>query len=141
MSRRTVEEHAALVAALLAPALEGLGVERVPLGAALGRTTAAALDQLDDTLPNRRAVSLVVTWFGTDLRAGSCQVVPKVETQWKTVRPVDWAVAGFTRGMSQVVSQVDPATLDPTGLSQAAPPTGLVPAFGGTPPEYPGWPE
>ena len=93
----------------------------------------SALDQLDETLPARTAVSLVVTWFGTDLRAGTCQVVPKVETQTKTVRPVDWAVAGFTRSTAQVVSQVDPATLDPTGLSQAAPPTGLVPAFGGTP--------
>ena len=31
------------------------------------------------------------------------------------------------------MSSIDPATLDPTGLSNAAPPTGLVPAFGGTP--------
>ena len=49
------------------------------------------------------------------------------------MRPVDWAVAGFTRATAQVVSSIDPATLDPTGLSNAAPPTGLVPAFGGTP--------
>ncbi len=93
----------------------------------------SSLDQLDATLPNRAAVSLVVTWFGSDLRAGACQVVPKVETPYKTVRPADWAVAGFTRATAAVVSQIDPATLDPTGLSEAAPPTGLVPAFGGTP--------
>ena len=93
----------------------------------------ASLAQLNATLPNRSAVSLVVTWFGTDLRAGLCQIVPKVETQFKTVTPVDWAVAGFTRVSAQVVSMIDPATLDPTGLVDAAPTTGLVPAFGGTP--------
>ncbi len=49
------------------------------------------------------------------------------------MRPVDWAVAGLTRATAQVVSSIDPAALDPTGLSNAAPPTGLVPAFGGTP--------
>ena len=92
-----------------------------------------SLDDLQATLPNRAAVSLVVTWFGTDLRAGSCRVVPKVETRTKTVRPADWGVAGFTRDTADLVSLIDPATLDPTGLSQAAPPTGLVPAFGGTP--------
>ena len=92
-----------------------------------------SLDDLQATLKDPAAVSLVVTWFGTDLRAGLCQVVPKVETPFKTVRPADWAVAGFTRATAAVVSQIDPATLDPTGLSEAAPPTGLVPAFGGTP--------
>ena len=93
----------------------------------------SSLDDLDVTLPGRAAVSLVVTWFGTDLRAGECRVVPKVETPTKTVTPVDWAVAGFTRATAEVVSQIDPSTLDPTGLGGAAPPTGLVPAFGGTP--------
>jgi hypothetical protein len=43
------------------------------------------------------AVSLVVTWFGTDLRAGNCQIVPKVETPAKETTPADWEVAGFTR--------------------------------------------
>ena len=93
----------------------------------------SSLDQLDATLPNKSAVSLVVTWFGTDLRAGTCQIVPKVETNFKTVRPVDWTVAGVTRAAAQVVSQIDPATLDPTGLGEEAPATGTVPAFGGTP--------
>ncbi len=80
------------------------------------------------------AVSLVVTWFGSDLRAGACQIVPKVETATKTVKPADWAVAGFTRATAAVVSSVDPAVLDPTGLGGDLPPSGApVPAFGGTP--------
>ena len=93
----------------------------------------ASLGQLEDALPNCSAVSLVVSWFGTDLRAGACQIVPKVETNSKTVTPADWAVAGFTRASAAVVSQIDPSTLDPTGLVDTAPITGLVPAFGGTP--------
>jgi hypothetical protein len=92
-----------------------------------------ALDQLTQTLPLCGAVSLIVTWFGTDLRAGSCQIVPKVETSTKTVIPADWAVAGFTRSTAPLVSQINPALLDPTGLSNAAPLVGTVPAFGGTP--------
>ena len=94
---------------------------------------AVSLDQLEETLPACRAVSLIVTWFGTDLRAGSCQIVPKVETRNKVTTPYDWSVAGQTRDTAALVSTLDPATLDPTGLAGAAPPIGLVPAFGGTP--------
>lgn len=98
----------------------------------------ASLAQLNATLPNRSAVSLVVAWFGTDLRAGNCQIVPKVESATKQVKPVDWAVAGQTRATAALVSQIDPATLDPTGLGASAPTSaasaaGTVPAFGGTP--------
>lgn len=102
------------------------------------------------------AVLLVVSWFGTDLRAGVCQIVPKVETSDKNTVPADWEVAGFTRNglawfslfnglpfrvpygtpgaflapwgtAAQVVSQIDPSLLDPTATGAN------VPAFGGTP--------
>ncbi len=92
-----------------------------------------SLAQLRDALPNKAAVSLIVTWFASDLRAGLCRIVPKVETNLKTVTPVDWAVNGLTREAAQVVSLIDPLILDPTGLVDAPPTTGLVPAFGGTP--------
>ena len=93
----------------------------------------SSLDDLGNTLPNQAAVSLVVAWFGTDLRAANCQIVPKVESASKVVQPVDWTVAGVTRATAALVSQIDPALLDPTGLSNVAPTTGTVPAFGGTP--------
>ena len=93
----------------------------------------SSLDDLGDTLPNQAAVSLVVAWFGTDLRAASCRIVPKVESASKVVQPADWTVAGVTRATAQLVSQINPALLDPTGLSNVAPTTGTVPAFGGTP--------
>ncbi|MEO0730043.1 MAG: hypothetical protein AAFY64_06660, partial [Pseudomonadota bacterium] len=39
----------------------------------------ASLDQLDATLPNVKNVSLVASWFGSDLRAGSCEIRPAVD--------------------------------------------------------------
>ncbi len=39
----------------------------------------ASLDALQALCPNLRRVAVVATWFGTDMRAGSCRVVPKVE--------------------------------------------------------------
>ena len=57
----------------------------------------AAIDQLQASLPNAKQVSLVVSWFGTDLRAGSCQLRPGVEEATKVTEPISWSVAGVTR--------------------------------------------
>ena len=92
-----------------------------------------SLGQLEQTLAVKSAVSLIVTWFGTDLRAGNCRVIPKVETHSKVTQGGIWTVAGYSRGSAELVTQIDPSNLDPTGLAGSAPPTGLVPAFGGTP--------
>lgn len=43
------------------------------------------------------AASLVVSWFGDDLRAGNCTIKPKVEIATKNTTPADWEVAGYTR--------------------------------------------
>ena len=40
----------------------------------------ASLDDLQAACPNLERVALVVAWFGTDLRAGECEVKPGVET-------------------------------------------------------------
>lgn len=64
-----------------------------------------ALDSLESGLPNANAVALVCAWFGDDLRASSCTIRPKVETNAaKTVRPRDWRVSGLTRSSAQAVS-------------------------------------
>ena len=47
----------------------------------------ASLDNLEQVAPNLESVSLVVSWFGTDLRAGSCLIQPGVETTTKTTSP------------------------------------------------------
>lgn len=63
-----------------------------------------ALNILQATQPNLDAVSVVVSWFGTDLRAGDCRVIPKVEGYNRTLEPYDWAVAGYTRFTAELVS-------------------------------------
>ena len=67
----------------------------------------AALDQLASTLPNARSTSLVVSWFGSDLRAGHCQVRPAVDAADKETSPTAWSVAGLTRATAPVVSRHD----------------------------------
>ncbi len=37
-----------------------------------------SLDALSEELPNCTSASLIVSWFGTDLRCGSCEVAPRV---------------------------------------------------------------
>lgn len=66
-----------------------------------------ALDQLESQLPNAKAVSLVVSWFGTDLRAGACQIMPGVETRHKATAPLNWSVAGATRDTAHLISTRD----------------------------------
>jgi hypothetical protein len=75
-----------------------------------------ALDDLQGVCPNLERVAVVVAWFGSDLRAGSCIIRPGVDSASKVTRGGDWSVAGVTRGGAYVVSQVDGR-----------------PAFGGTP--------
>lgn len=53
-----------------------------------------------------RSVSLVVSWFGDDLRAGHCRIRPKVEIPQKTTIPA-WSVSRVTRDVAQVVSRDD----------------------------------
>lgn len=70
-----------------------------------GTDWTVSLDQLEETLPNAKNVSLVVSWFGTDLRAGVCQLVPGVENREKITSPYEWSVAGRTRATAYMVSQ------------------------------------
>ncbi len=76
----------------------------------------ASLDQLQALCPNLASVTLIVTWFGDDLRAGHCALRPKVEIADKITTPLAWRVGGLDRSGAAVVSVV-------AGR----------PAFGGTP--------
>lgn len=77
---------------------------------------AESLDELQALCPNLKRVSLVVSWFGDDLRAGHCKIRPKVEDTITSTSGGTWSVSGLGRGSAQAVSQVDGR-----------------PAFGGTP--------
>lgn len=75
-----------------------------------------SLDDLQATCSNVGAAALVVSWYGDDLRCGSCTLRPKIDRQDKVTIPENWHVAGLDRGSAQEVSYVEGR-----------------PAFGGTP--------
>src|SRR3954466_3086733 len=76
----------------------------------------ASLDALQALCPNLKRVSLVVSWFGDDLRAGHCTIAPRVESAAKITDGDTWSVAGLGRAAARAVSTADG-----------------VPAYGGTP--------
>ncbi|SEN64057.1 Putative phage tail protein [Loktanella fryxellensis] len=64
-----------------------------------------ALDRLQSLAPAVESVSLVVAWFGDDLRAGNCKVRPGVEVDTKTTTPSAWVVNGVARSDAFLVSR------------------------------------
>ncbi|UOM36728.1 glycoside hydrolase TIM-barrel-like domain-containing protein [Acuticoccus sp. I52.16.1] len=64
-----------------------------------------ALDRLQAMVPAVKSVSLVVAWFGNDLRASECQVRPGVEVPAKQTTPVEWSVNGLARADAHIVSR------------------------------------
>ncbi|WP_454700465.1 baseplate multidomain protein megatron [Agrobacterium burrii] len=76
----------------------------------------AAIDELQALCPNLQSVALVVSWFGTDMRAGECRILPGVEVAGRDGETVAWSVAGLSRGEAHLVSH-----------------HGGGPAYGGTP--------
>lgn len=66
-----------------------------------------ALDRLQAMAPKVESVSLVVAWFGNDLRAGQCAIRPGVEVSSKTTSPKTWSVNGVSRANAHLVSRDD----------------------------------
>ena len=66
-----------------------------------------ALDRLQAMAPAVESVSLVVAWFGDDLRAGSCKVRPGVEVSAKSTTPAIWSVNCVSRANAFLVSRDD----------------------------------
>ncbi|MGP9821294.1 baseplate multidomain protein megatron [Salinarimonas sp. NSM] len=121
----------AIRAVCLIPGATEFGYEPAPVRQALGlgetkpdnrhqlqatSDVLASLDQLQALCPNLSHVFLVVSWFGDDLRAGSCTIAPRVEIAAKDTGETPWAVAGLERASARVVST-----------------SGGLPAYGGTP--------
>lgn len=76
----------------------------------------ASLAGLQTAAPNLSAASLVVAWFGDDLRAGHCTLRPGVDRAEKATSPYEWRAGGVTRAGARLVSSVEGR-----------------PAYGGTP--------
>ena len=70
-----------------------------------------SLRQLSQELPNCRAVSLIVSWFGNDLRCGSCEIQPKVERNSDVETQVPWRSGGVTRAEALEVPRIDGRSL------------------------------
>lgn len=66
----------------------------------------AAMDDLTASATDLQHVSLVVAWHGTDLRAGECEIRPKVETATADTAPYEWQVGPTTRASAEVVTQI-----------------------------------
>ena len=56
-----------------------------------------SIEALDEELPNCGAVSLVVSWFGDDLRCTQTNIRPKVEQVTADGKKMPWRVSGETR--------------------------------------------
>ena len=64
----------------------------------------AAIDELQALCPALQSVALVVSWFGTDMRAGECRILPGVEVGDREGETAPWSVAGLTRAGAHPVS-------------------------------------
>ncbi len=68
---------------------------------------ATSLEQLNEELPACGSVSLIVSWFGDDLRCGSCEIRPKVEQRLRDGVGMPWRAGGISRAAAQEVPTVD----------------------------------
>ncbi len=66
-----------------------------------------ALDQLQSGLPGCTHVTLIISWFGDDLRLGDCTLRPGVESRGRIDKPGNWQVGGDTRANAYLISQID----------------------------------
>ncbi|WP_068310442.1 baseplate multidomain protein megatron [Polycladidibacter hongkongensis] len=114
-------EEERLPAVALIPGATEFGYSKTPVKDSRGGPTTAynnrhtlcaktdwehSLDLLQSTCPACKRVSLVVAWFGDDLRAGECTIAPRVEARKRTT-PIEWQVAGLSRGAARLVSYVE----------------------------------
>ncbi len=67
----------------------------------------SSLDALNDELPNCGAASLIVSWFGNDLRCGECTVRPKVERKDIEGSNMRWSACGVLREGVEEITELD----------------------------------
>ncbi|WP_440984909.1 baseplate megatron protein TIM-barrel domain-containing protein [Xanthomonas sontii] len=71
-----------------------------------------ALEQLFSSLPDCHTVSLVISWFGDDLRVGNCQIKPRIALAPSDVAsvswsPSNWLVDGVTASTATLVTFIN----------------------------------
>lgn len=81
--------------------------EALNVSNAFGETDfARSIDQLERELPNCRAVSLVICWFGDDLSCGRCSIRPKVEDRDHDAIGLPWRSGGIGRNAAEELPQI-----------------------------------
>jgi len=66
-----------------------------------------SVEALGEELPKCQSTSLVVSWFGSDLRCGSCEMTPKMERADVEGSNMPWTVAGLTRATASEIARVE----------------------------------
>ena len=64
-----------------------------------------AVGELVDLCPNLESIGLVAAWFGNDLRANHCEIMPGVVSRNISTAPNPWKAGGRTRANAHLVSQ------------------------------------
>ncbi|MFV0492433.1 MAG: glycoside hydrolase TIM-barrel-like domain-containing protein [Pseudorhodobacter sp.] len=63
-----------------------------------------SLDALTGELPEVGSVSLIVSWFGSDLKCADCRIKPKVDQKLEDPVGMSWSVNGVTRDSAEEVA-------------------------------------
>ena len=63
-----------------------------------------SLDQLQQSCANAAMASVVVTWFGNNLRCDQCQIMPGTDDASKIVNGAVWSVSGISRNAARTIS-------------------------------------
>lgn len=66
-----------------------------------------SIQALEKELPQCSGTSLIVSWFGNDLRCGTCQIMPKVVRDDVDGANMPWTVSGQNRATAEVVRYQD----------------------------------
>ncbi len=68
---------------------------------------ATSVEAMEEELPNCGSVSIVVSWFGDDLRCDQIKLRPKVEQADVDGKSMPWSVSGVGRSGAQLVPQLN----------------------------------
>lgn len=66
-----------------------------------------SLEQMRAELPQAKAISLVVSWFGDDLRCNTCSLRPNVEQKRADGKAMPWHVSGLSRQSAKQMSEIE----------------------------------
>ncbi|NIY72675.1 host specificity protein [Marivivens donghaensis] len=86
-------------------AQDGLGAYRsLNINSPSGKSDLeTSLDALECELPNAKSVSVIVSWFGNDLRCGTCRIGPRAENDQQDPEAMAWTVSGADRTAAGLV--------------------------------------